>query len=975
MNNLTAATGTPVVSVNDNQGLAVRALNWNREQAADPLRLLVSHAYIDSSRRITAYRDPRLFAAWTKDSATPPNLHSSSSLVGQILKRESTDSGEQVTLFDAAGRPVWSRDGRGTVQTVAYDELGRPGQGSEQLSGSDDIRINWRSEYGDSSTADDGSQASNLRGVCVAQYNDGGLHCMSEVALSGAVLSQTRRFLASAENLPDWQDETRREAQLEADEYDTLISPDARGAALSQTDAAGHKLAWRYDVSGHVCYQDVTPAGGEKQTLLAGITWNAAGQVLAESAGNSVTTTYGYDGQNQWLTTITAQRADNTTLQALNYGYDFTGNVISMSDGSVASRYYRNQATSGSRLFTYDALYQLLSVTGRENATNTGVQYSGLPAVMSPDGSQYVNYTRSYVYDDSGNLSTLKHIGAGSFTRTMTTDTTSNRSVQQNDDGPQNPDEVASWFDDNGNLITLQASATSNDSLAWGGNNNLQQVTLVSRSRGDNDREIYQYSGSQRVRKQTRTLVNSDSQLWSVDEVRYLPGLELRKSWQEKTGSSATPSLTEELHVIIGQAGRAGIRVLHWKSGKPDGIDNNQVRWSVDDNIGSLSLELDREGQLISREEYYPFGGTAVWAARSEVETEYKTVRYSGKERDGTGLYYYGNRYYAPWLCRWVSADPAGEVDGLNLFRMVRNNPVSLFDPDGNKPLFACFGKGLAKKEMFAQIVEQESTKYPIVDIPKKIHMIWIGTNPISDKNIGLSKETGRLNKDYDTAIYFDSGIEGYEGAKAYLEEQFKETNINIKDVRQHAHYAEMKEHPAFRYYEEAILAKKYAQASDILRLLLLKYEGGVYKDVDDTQQKPFEQLSAPGGVMVNEEYAASADKAQAIPNTPIAASANNPVIDRTLELAVENYKAGETNVLKLAGPDVFTQAMYEAFSALNIKDLNKTIDLLTEQKKNMFGSKVKNLDPQEIILLQKPYKDIKSLNRYVANGADHSWL
>uniref|UniRef100_UPI00289EDD41 RHS repeat-associated core domain-containing protein n=1 Tax=Pseudescherichia sp. TaxID=2055881 RepID=UPI00289EDD41 len=80
---------------------------------------------------------------------------------------------------------------------------------------------------------------------------------------------------------------------------------------------------------------------------------------------------------------------------------------------------------------------------------------------------------------------------------------------------------------------------------------------------------------------------------------------------------------------------------------------------------------------------YYPFGGTAVWTARNEVEADYKTVRYSGKERDCTGLYYYGHRYYAPWLCRWVSADPAGEVDGLNLFRMIRNNPVTSYDITG----------------------------------------------------------------------------------------------------------------------------------------------------------------------------------------------------------------------------------------------------------------------------------------------------
>lgn len=132
-NNLTAATGTPVVSVSDNRGLAVRVLNWNREQAADPLRLLVSHSYMDDASRVVTYRDPRLFTAWTTDSASPANLHTMPSLAGQLLKRESSDSGELVTLFDAAGRPEWTHDGRGTVQTVAYDELGRPESGSELM--------------------------------------------------------------------------------------------------------------------------------------------------------------------------------------------------------------------------------------------------------------------------------------------------------------------------------------------------------------------------------------------------------------------------------------------------------------------------------------------------------------------------------------------------------------------------------------------------------------------------------------------------------------------------------------------------------------------------------------------------------------------------------------------------------------------------------------------------------------------------
>uniref|UniRef100_UPI0027D2C0CD RHS repeat-associated core domain-containing protein n=1 Tax=Burkholderia sp. GbtcB21 TaxID=2824766 RepID=UPI0027D2C0CD len=98
-------------------------------------------------------------------------------------------------------------------------------------------------------------------------------------------------------------------------------------------------------------------------------------------------------------------------------------------------------------------------------------------------------------------------------------------------------------------------------------------------------------------------------------------------------------------------------------------------------------IELDNQADILTREEYYPYGGTAVWSARSDIETKYKYVRYSGQERDASGLYYYGLRYYAPWLGRWLNPDPAGPVDGLNLFCMVTNNPVTRRDILGLGPL------------------------------------------------------------------------------------------------------------------------------------------------------------------------------------------------------------------------------------------------------------------------------------------------
>ncbi|NBB12794.1 RHS repeat-associated core domain-containing protein [Pseudomonas sp. SLFW] len=292
----------------------------------------------------------------------------------------------------------------------------------------------------------------------------------------------------------------------------------------------------------------------------------------------------------------------------------------------------------------------------------------GLPDLqpLPLDPGNLIHYTQRFEYDAGGNLVARHH--SGGETWRMAVSSTSNRSLPQRADG-RLPDEgqIAEAFDGNGNLKELQPG----QAMTWDARNQLSQATLVKRDDGPDDSELYRYDGGgQRVRKVRVSQARSHT---LTAEVRYLPGLEIHRN--EATG--------EVQHVLTVEAGRSSVRLLHWESGKPDGIENDQLRYSLSDHLGSSTLELYQDAKLISHEGYYPFGGTAWWAGRSAVEAKYKTVRYSGKECDATGLYYYGFRYYAPWLQRWVSPDPAGDVQGVNRYGFVGNSPVRNLEVNG----------------------------------------------------------------------------------------------------------------------------------------------------------------------------------------------------------------------------------------------------------------------------------------------------
>ncbi|HDL6518832.1 TPA: RHS repeat protein, partial [Yersinia enterocolitica] len=660
---------TPTLTISDNRGLAIRALAYNRIHTSDAPEELITRNRYNAVGQLIASRDARL------DS---DNFRYQYPLGGAALRTDGVDNGTSMQLTNIEGRPVMSLDAKGTRSWVTYEpELGRPLAHQQQPEGGQKT-VTDRFFYGENSAE---HKAANINGQCIRHYDTAGLQQVDSLSISGVALQQQRQLLTDTLGPVNWFGEEQSWAsRLRRESFVTRCTTDILGQLITQTDAKGHTQRMAYNRAGQLSGSWLTIKKGTEQVIVKSLDYSAAGQKLREESGNGVVTEYRYEAETQRLigikTTRPAIKERPTLLQDLRYDYDPVGNILAIHNDAEATRFFRNQKIVPETTYRYDALYQLTEATGRESDSNRA-QNASLPALSSlTDGNQYVNYTRRYSYDRAGNLLKIQHSGASQYSTNITISNISNHGIQQQD-GLTAAD-IRCQFDAAGNQQQLQPGQP----LQWDARHQLQQVTTVKRgaeNTPNDDYEHYLYaSDGMRVVKQSIQHTNNIRQ---ISRVTYLLGLELRTQHNDS-------ELMEDFQVItLGVAGRAKVRVLLWEKGQPAGIDNGQLRYSFNNQIGSSLLELDNNGDIISQEEYYPFGGTALFAARNTIEAKYKTVRYSGKERDATGLYYYGFRYYMPWLGRWLNADPAGTIDGLNLYRMVRNNPISLMDEDGRMPV------------------------------------------------------------------------------------------------------------------------------------------------------------------------------------------------------------------------------------------------------------------------------------------------
>jgi RHS repeat-associated protein len=195
-------------------------------------------------------------------------------------------------------------------------------------------------------------------------------------------------------------------------------------------------------------------------------------------------------------------------------------------------------------------------------------------------------------------------------------------------------------YDANGNLIT-----DGTNTYTWNARNQLVAINGASVAAN------FSYDGL--GRRQGKT-INSASAQFLYDDVNPV---------QELTGSTVAANVLTGL----------GIDEYLMRT------DSTGAGSFLHDALGSTVALTDVTGSVATTYTYEPFGATTIGGTPSG-----NPFGYTGRENDGTGLYYYRARYYQPGLQRFISGDPIGFASGdFNLYAYVRNSPTRFGDPRG----------------------------------------------------------------------------------------------------------------------------------------------------------------------------------------------------------------------------------------------------------------------------------------------------
>jgi len=598
-------------------------------------------------------------------------------LLGNRIHQASQEAGERWVLNDVTGKPIRAWDSRGFARRLTYDELRRPTGLFVTENGAE--RLAERTEYGEGQ-----GEATNHRGKVYRQFDQAGVVTNAAYDFKGNLLESRRQLLRDYKSAPDWSGSPA----LEAETFTTRTAFDALNRPVELRPPDGSLIRPTYNEANLLERIEANLRGAATATtFVADLDYNAKGQRERIKYGNGAVTSYTYDLLTFRLTQLTTTRSGDR-LQDLRYTYDPAGNITHIRDEAQQTVYFNNTVVEPHAEYAYDAIYRLIEATGREHIGQSNLpvpsSWDDAPRVHLPhphDGQAMRRYLERYEYDAVGNFLKMIHQAAnGSWTREYAYEEpslleftkTSNRLSRTTIGATTEPYS----HDAHGNMTSMPHLPL----MRWDFKDQLRATSQqVVNNGGTPEITYYVYDASgQRVRKVTERQAGPGQTPTRMKERIYLGGFEI---YREYAGDGQTVTLARETLHLMDDKQR--IALVETRTQGSDPAPQQLIRYQLGNHLGSASLELDEQAQIISYEEFYPYGSTSYQAVRSQTETR-KRYRYTGKERDEeSGLYYHGARYYAAWVGRWTEVDPSGTRNGTNAYIYVSNNPARLIDPNG----------------------------------------------------------------------------------------------------------------------------------------------------------------------------------------------------------------------------------------------------------------------------------------------------
>ncbi|GCE06808.1 SpvB/TcaC N-terminal domain-containing protein [Dictyobacter aurantiacus] len=630
-------------------------------------------------------------------------------MLSKGIHQSSMEAGARWMLNDVAGKPLYAWDSRGHRFHTTYDALRRRLEVYLRSDDAPELLVD-RTVYGETRQ---NPEVRNLRGKAYQVFDCAGVATSEEYDFKGNLLRSNRQLAIDYKHIPDWS----RQVAIEEQIYTSSTTYDALNRPASLTSPDNSIIHPAYNEANLLERLDGNLRGSvDVTTFVRNIDYNAKGQRTLIEYSNGAHTHYDYDPETfrliHLLTLRGAAFPDDRPkshgatcgVQNLQYIYDPVGNITHIHDDAQQTIYFHNRRVEPSADYTYDAVYRLIDATGREHLGQAadGSHVAPVPTssgdnprvglVQPGDGNAMGRYLQQYVYDEVGDILKMLHRGTHpanhGWTRTyayheaslVEPDKTSNR-LSRTHVGDEQIERYT--YDAHGNITAMPHLPL----MQWDYRDRLQASARQLVNNGGNPETtyyVYNFDG-QRVRKVTERALTTQQGTAEQEPTRlkeriYLGSFEM---YREYSGDGNAITLEREtLHVMDD---KQRIALVETRTRGEDDSPAQLTRYQLGNHLGSAVLELDGQAQIISYEEYYPYGSTAYQAVRSQTETP-KRYRYTGKERDEeTGLNYHGARYYACWLGRWASCDPIGIAAGLNIYVYVNNRPINANDPQGTE--------------------------------------------------------------------------------------------------------------------------------------------------------------------------------------------------------------------------------------------------------------------------------------------------